>query len=110
MEDGKENVAERKSIPMIWGENDRAIKTRIPGTYGEEIKFLWLKKENIRDAYDGKSILTALDKGKDYKIYDVNNNILGSMKGEELYFRHYDPVKGQRDKKNVQRAGKEKKI
>ena len=57
------------------------------------MKFLWLKKENIRDAYNGKSILTALDKEKDYKIYDVNNNILGSMKGEELYLRYFDSVK-----------------
>lgn len=110
MEDEKADMAERKSIPMIWGENDRAIKTRVPGTYGEEMKFLWLKKENIRDAYNGKSILTALDKEKDYKIYDVNNNILGSMKGEELYLRYFDSVKDQMNKKKIQRTGKEKKI
>ena len=110
MEDEKADMAERKSIPMIWGENDRAIKTRVPGTYGEEMKFLWLKKENLRDAYNGKSILTALDKEKDYKIYDVNNNILGSMKGEELYLRYFDSVKDQMNKKKIQRTGKEKKI
>ena len=47
---------------------------------------------------------------KDYKIYDVNNNILGSMKGEELYLRYFDSVKDQMNKKKIQRTGKEKKI
>ena len=110
MEDAKEDMAERKTVPMIWGENNRAVKTRIPGTYGENMKFLWLGKENIRDAYDGKSILTSLDKDKDYKLYDVDNNILGSMKGEELYKKHYDPVKRQTGKNRMQRSGKERRI
>jgi hypothetical protein len=53
---------------------------------------LWVKKENIMEIHGGKTMLTFLDKNKDYKLYDEQNRILSTMKGEELYAKHYDQV------------------
>ncbi len=44
------------------------------------------------DIHDGKTLLTFIDKEKDYKIYDEENRVVSSMKGEELYSGHYDKV------------------
>lgn len=93
------DVAERNAAPMIWDENDRAVKTRIPGTYGENMRFLWLEKEKMMDTPNGKAILTDLEKHKKYKIYDMDNHVVGKMTGEELFHAHYDRVdKGVRQK------------
>ena len=74
---------------MIVEENDHAIKTRIPGGQGN---CLWINKANLMEIHDGKTVLTFLNKEKDYKIYSMDNRILHTMKGSELYDSHYDPV------------------
>ncbi len=75
---------------MIWDENTHAIKTRIPGTYGEKVKFLWINKDKMTDTPNGKVILTNLEKDKKYNIYDMDNHVIGKMTGEELFHVHYD--------------------
>lgn len=77
---------------LIAEENDHAVKTRIPGLYGEREGFLWLNKEDIMEIHNGKTLLTYLDKGKDYKIYSRDNRVLYIMKGGQLYESHYDKV------------------
>jgi hypothetical protein len=77
------------SKKMISEENDHAVKTFIPGGKG---KFLWISKENAMDIHDGKTILTFLDKEKEYKIYSSDNRVLEMIKGANLYEIHYDPV------------------
>ena len=77
---------------LIAEENDHAIKTRIPGTWGGDTKYLWIDKKNAMDIYDGKTILSFIDKEKDYKIYSEDNRIIETIKGETLYKNHYDPV------------------
>lgn len=74
---------------LIVAENDHAVKTRIPGGQGN---CLWIDKANIMEIHDGKTMLTFLDKEKDYKIYSKDNKVLHTMKGEALYDSHYDPV------------------
>jgi len=74
---------------MIVEENEHAIKTRIPGGEGT---CLWLNKDNLMEIHDGKTVLTFLNKEKDYKIYSMDNQILHTMKGGDLYNSHYDPV------------------
>ena len=32
---------------LIKEENSRAVKTRVPGTWGEKVRYVWIKKENI---------------------------------------------------------------
>lgn len=77
---------------MIVSENDHAIKTRVPGTWGENAQYIWLNKSDIMEIHNGKTLLTYLDRNKDYKIYSEDNRVVGTVKGHELYSKHYDPV------------------
>lgn len=79
------------SRKLIVEENDHAVKTRVPGTRGENARYVWLRKENIMDIHNGKTMLTFLDSGKDYKLYDEQNRVVETQKGDELY-THYDKV------------------
>jgi len=74
---------------LIAEENDHAIKMFIPGSKN---KYLWVNKENAMEIHNGKTILTFLDKEKDYKIYTSDNRVIESLRGEKLYEAHYDPV------------------
>ncbi len=77
---------------LIAEENDHAIKTRIPGTWGEEARYIWIGKDRAMEIHRGKTILTFIDRDKDYKVYSADNRVMGTMKGEELYQGHYDRV------------------
>jgi len=80
------------SKTLIVMENDNAVKTRIPGTWGDKVRYVWINKENAMDIHNGKTLLTFLDKDKDYKIYDEENRVVETMRGETLYSKHYDKV------------------
>lgn len=77
---------------LITEENDHAIKTRIPGTWGENARYVWINKDKAMEIHDGKTILTFLDRNKEYKIYSADNRVVGTMKGKDLYEGHYDRV------------------
>ena len=76
---------------LIVTENERAVKTRVPGTWGDHARYIWLKKENIMEIHGGKTMLTFLDSAKDYKLYDDQNRVIDTERGDELY-KHYDKV------------------
>ena len=86
---------------LIAEENGHAIKTRIPGTWGENARYVWLGKDKAMEIHDGKSILTFLERGKDYKIYSEDNRVVGTMKGKDLYEGHYDRVSAQVRKRHA---------
>ena len=77
---------------LIFSENDRAVKTRVPGLYGNNVGYLWINKQDICEIHNGKTMLTYLDKNKDYKIYSEDNRVLYTVRGEELFSKHYDHV------------------
>lgn len=77
------------SKKMIVAENDHAVKTRIP--YGGG-KCIWIEKKNIMEIHNGKTLLTFLDKNKEYKIYSADNRVVETVKGNALYESHYDSV------------------
>ena len=79
------------SKTLIVQENEHAVKTRVPGTWGENARYVWLKKENIMDIHNGKTMLTFIDNSKDYKLYDEANRVVETKRGDELY-GHYDKV------------------
>ena len=79
------------SKKLIAEENDHAVKTRVPGTWGKDVRYVWLHKENVMDIHNGKTMLTFLDTSKDYKLYDEQNRVVTTKKGDELY-THYDKV------------------
>lgn len=76
---------------LIVEENNHAVKTRVPGTWGENARYLWINKENIMDIHNGKTMLTFLDTSKNYKMYNEENRVLETKRGDEL-FTHYDKV------------------
>lgn len=76
---------------LIVAENEHAVKTRVPGTWGENARFVWLNKENVMDIHNGKTMLTFIDSNKNYKLYDDQNRVVETKRGEELY-GHYDKV------------------
>lgn len=80
------------SKTLIKEENDHAVKTRIPGTWGKDAKYVWFDKSNTMEIHEGKTILSFIDTEKQYKIYDEENRVVQTMKGEELYTGHYDQV------------------
>ena len=80
------------SINLIAEENERAVKTRVPGMYGQNEGYIWIEKADIMEIHNGKTLLTYLDKNKEYKIYSADNRVLRIIKGEELYSGHYDRV------------------
>lgn len=77
---------------LITEENDHAVKTRVPGTWGENAQFLWIDKQKAMEIHDGKTILTFLDRDKEYKMYSAENKIVDTIKGSALYEAHYDSV------------------
>lgn len=80
------------SKTLIAQENDHAIKTRVPGMYGVKAGYIWLNKADIMEIHNGKTLLTYLDKSKQYKIYSEDNRVLSTIRGEELFDKHYDSV------------------
>lgn len=76
---------------LIVAENEHAVKTRVPGTWGENVRFVWLNKDNVMDIHNGKTMLTFIDRNKDYKLYDDQNRVVQTKRGDELY-GHYDKV------------------
>ena len=77
---------------MVFEENDHAIKTLIPGTYKTCAKYIWLNKSDIMEIYNGKTILSYLDRNKDYKIYSKDNRVIETIRGIDLFEAHYDAV------------------
>lgn len=77
---------------LIVEENNHAVKTRIPGTWGENAKYLWIDKQKIMEIHSGKTMLTFLDQDKDYKLYSADNKVVATMRGSDLYDGHYDRV------------------
>ena len=49
------------SKKLIAEENDHAVKTRVPGTWGKDVRYVWLHKDNVMDIHNGKTMLTFLD-------------------------------------------------
>ena len=80
------------SRTLLVKESETAIKTRVPGTFGQDARYIWISKENILDIHQGKTMLTFLDRTRQYKLYDEENRVTGTIKGEDLYSRHYDRV------------------
>lgn len=95
---------------LITEENDHAIKTRIPGTWGEDARYVWINKDKAMEIHDGKTILTFLDRDKEYKIYSADNRVVATMKGKDLYEGHYDRVSAEVRKRyaDLERKAKEK--
>ena len=98
------------SRTLIAEERENAVKTRIPGTWGEGARFIWIPKADIMDIYNGKTMLTFLDRTKEYQVCDKENRIADTINGEKLYSEHYDQVEAavrERYEKELKRKASE---
>lgn len=43
------------SKTLIDEESQAAVKTRVPGTWGEKVRYVWIRKENIMEIHNGKN-------------------------------------------------------
>lgn len=94
------------SKTLIVLENDHAVKTRVPGTWGKNARYVWIDKDNIMDIHSGKTILTFIDSSKNYKLYDEENRVVETKLGEDLY-SHYDKVESSVRKRYEKSQSKE---
>ena len=60
--------------------------------------------------HGGKTLLTFLDKDKEYKLYDESNHVVEKKKGDILQSSHYDSVEiGVRERQEKLRKDRERK-
>lgn len=87
----KNGVTRFASMRGVFDKQGKPFKCDVEGNdknYGFNV---WLHKENVMDIHNGKTMLTFLDTSKDYKLYDEQNRVVTTKKGDELY-THYDKV------------------
>lgn len=80
------------SDTMIAESTQDKVKTRVPGTYGSNVRFLWTDKNDIMEIHGGKTMLTFLEPEEDYDLYDETGMVAEVRKGKDLYEEHYDKV------------------
>ena len=80
------------SNTLVADKRKDAIKTRVPGTWGDKVRYLWTGIEDMAEINDGKTFLSTLDPEKEYKLYDEDDKVVQTISGQELYDGHYDPV------------------
>ena len=105
------------SNTLVADKRKDAIKTRVPGTWGDRVRYLWTGIEDMAEINDGKTFLSTLDPEKEYKLYDDDDKVVQTISGQELYNAHYDPVaiaireryeKEQREEQKRQRQQEQK--
>lgn len=73
-------------------ENLTSIKTRVPNTYGDNVRYLWLDKSDVVSINGGKTFFAYLNKDKEYELVDRDGQIAEKLTGQNLQKQHYDNV------------------
>lgn len=73
-------------------ENLTSIKTRVPNTYGDNVRYLWLDKSDVVSINGGKTFFAYLNKDKEYELVDRDGQIAEKLTGQNLQKQHYDSV------------------
>ena len=73
-------------------ENLTSIKTRVPNTYGDNVRYLWLDKSDVVSINGGKTFFAYLNKDKEYELVDRDGRIAEKLTGQNLQKQHYDNV------------------
>lgn len=77
---------------LVASETETKIKTRIPGTWGENVRYLWIEKADVLEINNGKTYLTFLKEKDEYELFDDKDNVAEKKQGGELHKSHYDSV------------------
>lgn len=78
----------RELNSLVIEENETQIKTRVPKTWGDNIRFLYLNKADLQEVHNGKSYLTHLEPEENYEIFDKDGTP-ETITGENLLM-YYD--------------------
>lgn len=73
-------------------ENLTSIKTRVPNTYGDNVRYLWLDKSDVVSINGGKTFFAYLNKDKEYELVDRDGQVAEKLTGQNLQKQHYDNV------------------
>lgn len=73
-------------------ENLTSIKTRVPNTYGDNVRYLWIDKSDVVSINGGKTFFAYLNKDKEYELVDRDGRIEEKLTGQNLQKQHYDNV------------------
>ena len=73
-------------------ENLTSIKTRVPNTYGDNVRYLWIDKSDVVSINGGKTFFAYLNKDKEYELVDRAGRIAEKLTGQNLQKQHYDNV------------------
>ena len=73
-------------------ENLTSIKTRVPNTYGDNVRYLWLDKSDVVSINGGKTFFAYLNRDKEYELFDRDGQAAEKLSGQNLQKQHYDSV------------------
>ena len=73
-------------------ENLTSIKTRVPNTYGDNVRYLWIDKSDVVSINGGKTFFAYLNKDKEYELAYRDGRIAEKLTGQNLQKQHYDNV------------------
>ena len=73
-------------------ENLTSIKTRVPNTYGDNVRYLWIDKSDVVSINGGNTFFAYLNKDKEYELVDRDGRIAEKLTGQNLQKQHYDNV------------------
>ena len=73
-------------------ENLTSIKTRVPNTYGDNVRYLWLDKSDVVSINGGKTFFAYLNRDKEYELVDRDGQVAEKLSGQNLQKQHYDSV------------------
>lgn len=82
------------------------IQIRVPKTWGDNARYLILKKGTYEKIHHGKTVLAHLFKDKIYNLYDKNGQVASTITGEKIY-QHYDRVAQESRKMNAAKNSNE---
>lgn len=76
---------------LIVKEKSGTIQTRVPKTWGDDVRYLLLKEGMYEKIHHGKTVLAHLSKDKIYNLYDKNGQVASTITGKKIY-QYYDKV------------------
>ncbi len=79
----------REINSLVEEETETQIKTRVPGTYGKDVRYVYFDKDGLEEVHGGRSYKVHIEPERIYQLYDRSGAAAGSVYGEEL-LTHYD--------------------
>ncbi len=74
---------------LVEDETEKQIKTRVPGTFGKDVRYVFFDKSGLEEVHGGRSYKVHIGPGESYKLYDAEGSVAETVSGKEL-LKHYD--------------------